>query len=73
MKIQILALSEMPDGSLNADIDYDEEAAEHIKSFYGVTEITPDILSRFVAEALHKYIEEEDAEAAAPEDVKQEG
>lgn len=73
MKIEILSLKEMPDGSLNADINYDDEAAEHIKSVYGVTEITPDVLSRFVSDSLHKYIEEEAAEAAAAEDGKQEG
>lgn len=72
MKIEILALNEMPDGSLNADINYDDEAAEYIKSVYGVTEITPDVLSRFVSDSLHKYIEEETAEAAAAEDGKQE-
>ena len=73
MKIEILSLKEKPDGSLIADINYDDEAAEHIKVFYGVTEITPDVLSRFVSDSLHKYIEEKDAEAAAAEDGKQEG
>lgn len=73
MKIEILALNEMPDGSLNADINYDDEAAEYIKSVYGVTEITPDVLSRFVAESLHRYVEEESEEAAASEDDKKEG
>jgi hypothetical protein len=58
MKIEILALNEMPDGSLNADISYDDEAAEYIKSVCGVTEITPEVLSRFVSEALHNYVEE---------------
>ena len=58
MKIEILALNEMPDGSLNADINYDDEAAEYIKSVCGVTELTPEVLSRFVSEALHNYVED---------------
>lgn len=73
MKIEILALNELPDGSLNADISYDDEAAEHIKAHYGVTEITPDVLSRFVADSLHRYIEEATEKAAAPEEDKKEG
>jgi len=60
MKIEILALNEMPDGSLNAELSYDDEAAEHIKAVCGVTEITPEVLSMFVSEALHSYIEEDD-------------
>lgn len=60
MKIQILSVNQLPDGSLNADIDYDEEAAEYIKGIYGVSELTPDVLNRFVVEALSNYIEEND-------------
>jgi hypothetical protein len=65
MKIEILALNEMPDGSLNAEVNYDDEAAEHIKAACGVTEIAPEVLSKFVAGALRSYVEE-DTEAKHP-------
>lgn len=58
MKFTILSIKEETDGSMSADVDFDEEMAEQIKSHYGVDEITPQVLSAVVKELIEQYVEQ---------------
>lgn len=56
MKIQVIAIKDMPDGSMSCDVDYDDEAGAQIKLDFGVDEITPEILTQVVTRALETYL-----------------
>lgn len=56
MKISLLAVNEMPDGSLTCDLSYDEEAEAQMKIDLGVDELTPEALNQFVTRALEEYV-----------------
>ena len=59
MRFSILSIKEEEDGSMSADVDYDDEMAAQIRSHYGVEEITPKVLSAVVKELLEQYVEQQ--------------
>jgi capsular polysaccharide biosynthesis protein len=59
LKFSILSIKEEEDGSMSADVDFDDEMAAQIRSHYGVEEITPKVLSAVVKELLEQYVEQQ--------------
>jgi hypothetical protein len=54
---EVISIDENPDGSLTVTVDFDDDTIELIKGLYSVESVTEAEASRFVNDALSKYLD----------------
>lgn len=62
MKIHVVGEKDLPNGSVELDIEMDEEAVSMILKRYGADTLTNDLASKFVLEAIDYYIDKKETD-----------
>jgi hypothetical protein len=57
MKIEIISITELPDGSANIEVSLDQEYKDHLKKIYGLKRWSNKALETFVNQSLRHLLD----------------